>query len=206
MVILIIFLCKRSGAECLGLDNDGNWSQNSWIAWWWWVCQSDWCHSKHLGQFVICDCCFISWLLVKVLGLKTKLKTVCNGYYYYFFWPISTKPQAWILRKSNNGCYGCSFGRHGVLKRDRIALLKSYYYYLCLFRTHVCMHSSHYYTLIRSVMASFVMRADRFAGLNLDYVIICRVACVHCIYQTRIKSSALPVNILSQSAQRRVTG
>ena len=119
MVILIIFLCKRSGAECLGLDNDGNWSQNSWIAWWWWVCQSDWCHSKHLGQFVICDCCFISWLLVKVLGLKTKLKTVCNGYYYYFFWPISTKPQAWILRKSNNGCNGCSVGRHGVLKRDR---------------------------------------------------------------------------------------
>jgi len=40
-----------------------------------------------------------------------------------FFWPISTKPQAWILRKSNNGC---SFGRHGVLKRDSIPLLKSY--------------------------------------------------------------------------------
>ena len=40
-----------------------------------------------------------------------------------FLWPTSTKPQAWILRKSNNGC---SFGRHGVLKRDRIPLLKSY--------------------------------------------------------------------------------
>ena len=43
-----------------------------------------------------------------------------------FFWPTSTKRQAWILRKSNNGCNGCSFGRHSVLKRDRIPLLKSY--------------------------------------------------------------------------------
>jgi len=49
--------------------------------------------------------------------------TAFNRYYYKFFWPTSTKPQAWILRKSYNGC---SFGRHGVLKRDRIPLLKSY--------------------------------------------------------------------------------
>jgi len=38
-------------------------------------------------------------------------------------WPTSTKPQALILRKSNNGCNGCSFGRHGVLKRDRIIII-----------------------------------------------------------------------------------
>ena len=24
------------------------------------------------------------------------------------FWPTSTKPQAWILRKNNNGCNGCN--------------------------------------------------------------------------------------------------
>ena len=44
-------------------------------------------------------------------------------FYYFLGGATSTKPQAWILRKSNNGC---SVGRHGVLKRDRIPLLKSY--------------------------------------------------------------------------------
>jgi len=44
----------------------------------------------------------------------------------FIFWPTSTKPKAWILRNSYNGCNGCSFGRHGVLKRNRIPLLKSY--------------------------------------------------------------------------------
>jgi len=50
----------------------------------------------------------------------------CLCCFCYYFWPTSTKPQAWILRESNNGCNGCSVGRHGVLKRDRIPLLKSY--------------------------------------------------------------------------------
>ena len=51
---------------------------------------------------------------------------MCALWIIIIFWPTSTKPQAWILRNSYNGCNGCSFGRHGVLKRDRIPLLKSY--------------------------------------------------------------------------------
>jgi len=50
-----------------------------------------------------------------------------------FFWP-----RCELLRKSNNGCNGCSFGRHGVLKRDRIPLLKSYYYYYYYVTAQTC--------------------------------------------------------------------
>jgi len=65
----------------------------------------------------------IDWLIVIELVIK-RLHVWLT--IIIIFWPTSTKPQAWILRKSYNGCNGCSFGRHGVLKRDRIPLLESY--------------------------------------------------------------------------------
>jgi len=71
------------------------------------------------------------WYLNDILSYP--LPGMLNDYqkfdYHIFYcshFPDSTKPQAWILRKSNDGCNSCSVSRHSVLKRDRIPLLKSY--------------------------------------------------------------------------------
>jgi len=77
----------------------------------------------HKHSMLIFDCILLKQTIaVHRINSYLGLSIVIIRYYYYY-WPTSTKPQAWILRKSYNGC---SVGRHGVLKRDRIPLLNSY--------------------------------------------------------------------------------
>jgi len=81
------------------------------------------------------------------------------------------------LRKSNNGC---SFGRHGVLKRDRIALLKSYRQALeqkCGFPEVFCDDSDyyhhHYYYLMCRKRIPRTSRSHREGSISSQIPMIC---------------------------------
>jgi len=48
-----VALSNRFGAWCCRLDNNRNWSENLWIAWRWWLCQPNWCHTQHIGTLLV---------------------------------------------------------------------------------------------------------------------------------------------------------
>jgi len=48
-----VVLCDRSGARWIWLDNNRDWSENSWVAWRWWFHQPARCHTQHFGTSVV---------------------------------------------------------------------------------------------------------------------------------------------------------
>jgi len=83
----------------------------------------------HMTQKYATFCSFLGCITrIKIKNYFKNKSTDCeDGYYYYFFKPTSTKPQAEILKLNNvNSCNDISFGDHSILEGDRIPPLKSH--------------------------------------------------------------------------------
>ena len=78
----------RFGAECCRLDNNGNWSEDSWVTWRRRLYQPNRRHSKHIGTLLMC--CY--WKLSKsetaylqCVKIKKSLEPLMSVSYWYYW-------------------------------------------------------------------------------------------------------------------------